>query len=107
MVVSLRSHNSIPCYNEDRRKAEGWLNLTQAAFRVGVSSVTLRLAIERGEIEGEHPLPDGPWILNCRALETPGAAELADRSRTNNTRGTKRTPALAADEQGLLNLSVT
>jgi hypothetical protein len=106
-VASLRSHHSIPCYNEERRKAEGWLNLTQAAFRVGVSSVTLRLAIERGEIEGEHPLPDGPWILNCRALETSGAAQLADRSRRNNTRGTKSTPALVADMQGLLDLSIT
>ena len=105
-VTSLRSHHGIPCYNEGQREIEGWLNLTQAAFRLGVSSATLRLAIERGEIEGEHPLPDGPWILNRRALETAGAAQLAERARTN-IRGAKKTPALAADEQGVLDLSVT
>jgi hypothetical protein len=57
-VASLRSHHSIPCYNAGRREMDGWLNLTQAASRLGISSVTLRLAIERGEIEGEHPIPD-------------------------------------------------
>jgi len=105
-VTSLRNHQAIPCYNEDRREIEGWLNLSQAARRLGVSSATLRLAIERGEIEGEHPLPDGPWILNHRALQTAGAAQLAERSH-KNTRGAKKAPALAADEQGVLDLSVT
>ena len=101
-VTSLRNHHAIPCYNEDRCEIEGWLNLTQAALRLGVSSATLRLAIERGEIEGEHPLPDGPWILNRRALQTAGAAQLAERAH-KNTRGAKKA-ALAADEQGVLDL---
>jgi DNA invertase Pin-like site-specific DNA recombinase len=63
-VISLRSHHGIPCYSEDRRKAEGWLSLTEAAAHLSVSGLTLRLAIERGEIEAEHPLPDGPasWV---------------------------------------------
>jgi hypothetical protein len=43
-VTSLRSHHGIPCCDERRRENEGWLNLTQAAFRLGVSSATLRLA---------------------------------------------------------------
>jgi DNA invertase Pin-like site-specific DNA recombinase len=105
-VTSLRSYHGIPCYSEERRETEGWLNLTQAAFRLGVSSATLRLAIERGEIEGEHPLPDGPWILNRRALETPSAAQLVERVR-KNSRGTRKAPASAVDEQGVLDLSVT
>jgi len=105
-VTSLRSHHGIPCCDECRRENEGWLNLTQAAFRLGVSSATLRLAIERGEIEGEHPLPDGPWVLNRRALETAGAIQLAERAH-KNTRGAKKAPALAADQQGVLDLSVT
>ena len=102
-MTSLRNHHAIPCYNHDRCEIEGWLNLTQAALGLGVSSATLRLAIERGEIEGEHPLPDGPWILNRRALQTAGAAQLAERAH-KNTRGAKKAPALAADEQGVLDL---
>jgi hypothetical protein len=101
-VISLRSHHGIPRYSEEQRKAEGWLSLTEAAAHLGVSGITLRLAIERGEIEAEHPLPDGPWVLNRRGLETGTAAQLVER-----TRGHKRAPALAVHDQGLLDLSAT
>jgi hypothetical protein len=101
-VVSLRSHHSIPCYSEDRRTAEGWLTLTEAAAELGVSGITLRLEIERGKIEAEHPLADGPWVLNRRGLETLAAAQLVKRSQMR-----KRTPALALPGQELLDLSAT
>jgi len=101
-VISLRSHHGIPRYSEEQRKAEGWLSLTEAAAHLGVSGITLRLAIERGEIEAEHPLPDGPWVLNRRGLETVPAAQLVER-----TRGHKQAPALAVHDQGLLDLSAT
>jgi DNA invertase Pin-like site-specific DNA recombinase len=101
-VVSLRSHHGIPCYDADRRQAEGWLSLTEAAAQIGVSGITLRLAIERGEIEAEHPLPDGPWILNRRGLETVASAQLVERGRRH-----KRAPVLAVLNQGLLDLSAT
>lgn len=100
-VVSLRSHHGIPSYSEERRHAEGWLTLTEAAAQLGVSGITLRLAIERGEIEAVHPLTEGPWILNRRALETVAAAQLVERS----TR--KRTPALASQGQAFFDLSIT
>ena len=54
------------------------------------------------QIEAEHPLPDGPWVLNRRGLETGTAAQLVERAR-----GHKRAPALAVHNQGLLDLSVT
>lgn len=101
-VVSLRSHHGIPCYSEERRHAEGWLTLTEAAAKLGVSSITLRLEIERGEIEAEHPLTAGPWVLNRRALESAAATKLVERSRRH-----RRTPALASLNQTLLDLSVT
>ena len=101
-VVSLRSHHGIPCYSEDRRHTEGWLTLTEAAAQLGVSGITLRLAIERGEIEAEHPLRDGPWVLNRRGLGTVAAAHLVERSRRR-----KRTPVLALPDQALLDLSTT
>jgi DNA invertase Pin-like site-specific DNA recombinase len=61
-VTSLRSHHGIPAYSADRRKAEGWLTLTEAADHLQISGITLRLAIERGEVEAEHPLANGPWV---------------------------------------------
>ena len=36
------------------------MNLTEAAAFLKVSPRTLRLAVDRGEIVAEHPLPDGP-----------------------------------------------
>jgi len=101
-VVSLRSYHDIPCYSEERRHAEGWLTLTEGAAQLGVSGITLRLAIERGEIEAEHPLSAGPWVLNRRALDTVAAAQLVERIRTK-----RRTPALASQDQAFLDLSIT
>jgi Recombinase zinc beta ribbon domain len=83
-VIALRSHHEIPCYSVDRRKTEGWMNLTEAATSLGVSGRTLRLAVEHREIEAEHPVADGPWVINKRALETDAAARFVERVRHNN-----------------------
>ena len=80
-VTALRTHHEIPCYDRDRRASEGWMNLTEAAHRLGISARTLRLAVERGEIEAEHPLPDGPWVFHRHVLETEAAATLVARVR--------------------------
>jgi hypothetical protein len=42
------------------------MNLTQAARVLNINPRTLRLAVERGQIEARHPLPDGPWVINRR-----------------------------------------
>jgi DNA invertase Pin-like site-specific DNA recombinase len=102
-VVALRSHHGIPCYNEKRRQAEGWLTLTEAASQLGISAITLRLAIERGEMEAAHPLSDGPWVFHRYELETAAAAQLVERTR----RQRRRTPALGSQDQALLDFSVT
>lgn len=101
-VTALRSHHDIPAYVAERRSREGWLNLTEAARFVGVSARTLRLAVEHGELKAEHPLPDGPWILNRNALEANAAAELAVRARARHRRA-----AIPVEEQGILDLSMT
>ncbi len=80
-VTALRTHHEIPCYDRDRRESEGWMNLTEAAHRLGVSARTLRLAVERGEIEAEHPFADGPWVFHRRVLETEAAATFVARVR--------------------------
>jgi hypothetical protein len=79
-VTSLRSYHDIPAYSTDRRRAEGWLTLTEADDHLQMSGVTLRLAIDRGEIEAEHPLANGPWVINRSALETATALQFAERS---------------------------
>jgi hypothetical protein len=81
-VTSLRSHHKIPF--------------------LGISPKTLRLAVERGEIEGEHPLSDGPWVFNRKALETEAAGKLVERV---HRRGTN--PALLKARQRGFDFSTT
>ena len=101
-VTSLRSHHAIPCYDADKCEAEGWMNLTEAANSLGVNARTLRLAVERGEIEAEHPLDDGPWIFNRRAIETEAAVQFRAR-----VRGTNQNPAIPTSKQSTLGFSST
>lgn len=91
-VVSLRNWHEIPCHPSERCREEGWLKLNQAAALLGVSPRTLRLAVERGEIAGEHPLDDGPWVINRQALQTPAAEELARRARNRTRKAAKPSP---------------
>lgn len=79
-VASLRLKRKIGIYNQERCHEAGWLNLTNAARFLGVSQRTLRLATERGEITGLHPLPYGPWIFDREDLQGPGAIALKQRA---------------------------
>jgi hypothetical protein len=101
-VTSLRSHHGIPPYSAEHRRAEGWLTLTEAADHLQISGITLRLAIERGEIEAEHPLTSGPWVINRRALETEQAIQFAERIRRQ-----RRNPILDIAVQGVIEFSAT
>jgi hypothetical protein len=100
-VTSLRSSHRIPVYC----RAEGiepWLNLGQAAAVVGVAARTLRLAAERGEIDAQHPLEDGPWLFRRAELDCPAAKNLLSRARNN-----PRHPAVLDPPQQNLFLSTT
>jgi DNA invertase Pin-like site-specific DNA recombinase len=101
-VTSLRSHHGIPSYSAERRRVEGWLTLTEAADHLQISGITLRLAIERGEIEAEHPLASGPWVINRRALETEQAVQFAERIHTQ-----RRNPILDVGLQAVIDFSAT
>lgn len=101
-VTSLRSTNKIPCHCPARQRSEGWMNLTQAAAFLGVSQKTLRLAVERGEIDAEHPLADGPWLFNRSALQSQAASHLVTRARRRGG-----TPTGPSDAQQDLLLSST
>jgi hypothetical protein len=80
-VASLRTYNEIPKYTTERRQAEGWMNLTQASEYLGISSRTLRIAVEQGEIQGEHPLAAGPWVFRRAVLDTEASTRLVARVR--------------------------
>jgi DNA invertase Pin-like site-specific DNA recombinase len=99
-VVSLRTTHDIPCYDRDRRTSEGWMNLTEAAHVLSMSPRTLRIAVERGEIEADHPLPDGPWVFQRRVLDTPAAATLIARVRRRSQEA-----AIPNSQQGTLSFS--
>jgi len=100
-VVSLRTYYEIPCYDAKRSEAEGWMNLTTAAKYIGISDRTLRLAIDRGEIEAEHPVSRGPWVLNRRALQTEAAVGLVERVRG------QRKPTIPTSQQENFDFSNT
>jgi DNA invertase Pin-like site-specific DNA recombinase len=98
-VTALRSYHQIPCHSADAQAAEGWMNLTQAAHVLNINPRTLRIAVERGQIEARHPLPDGPWVINRRALQTSAAADLVQRGN--------RTVAIPNDEQETFDFAST
>ena len=86
-VTALRSYHKIPVFRPAPDGIEPWLNLSKAAQLLGVAPKTLRLAAEAGEIEGVHPLPDGPWIFSrsdARRIRLPSASFIAP-DRTQNT----------------------
>lgn len=101
-VTALRSHYHIPCYQAEQRDTGPWLNLTEAAKQLGISARTLRIAVERGEIEAQHPLPDGPWVFNRETLQTTAAATVLER-----VTGRIRRPAVPNTEQATLEFSTT
>ena len=82
-VTALRSYHKIPVFRPAPNGIEPWLNLTNAARLLGVTTKTLRLAAEAGHIQGIHPLPDGPWIFDRSELGHPAAQRLVHRARQN------------------------
>jgi len=82
-VTSMRSNYRIPVFKAAVDRIEPWLNLGNAAKLLKVAPKTLRLAAEAGEIEGIHPLSDGPWIFERSALTTSAAQSITERARQN------------------------
>jgi DNA invertase Pin-like site-specific DNA recombinase len=92
-VTSMRSSHRIPVYRRAEDGLEPWLNLTQAAFTVGVSAKTLRLAAERGDIDAMHPLEDGPWLFRRTDLDGPAVQQLLFRSQISARHPARPDPA--------------
>jgi hypothetical protein len=96
-VTTLRSHHKLPVHRPAEDGNEEWLNLTKAAAHLKISAKTLRLAAESGEIEGAHPLPDGPWLFNRAVLDGSAAKTIVERARQSAKHPTGR----ASDQQNL------
>jgi DNA invertase Pin-like site-specific DNA recombinase len=96
-VTSMRCTNSIPVYAETEATND-YLTLTEAAQSLGISTRTLRLAVEQRRIEGEHPLPDGPWIFSRHALQTDAATQVVKQA---HTRRPPAVPNLDDENSGL------
>jgi hypothetical protein len=101
-VTALRSHHRISCYSPENRETEGWMNLTQAAGLLEISPRTVRLAVDRGEIIAEHPLPDGPWIFHRQKLETEAVTTFVQRVRWG-----RHHPAIPSEQQSDFEFSST
>ena len=71
LVAALRSGRHIPAFSEERCQAEGWITLEKGAALVGVASLTLKRAVERGVIPAQQPLPGGPWLFRRDELMRP------------------------------------
>jgi DNA invertase Pin-like site-specific DNA recombinase len=91
-VTNLRLKRGIPAFSTERQRAEGFLNLTEAAAFLRVSARTLRLAAEKKEISARHPLPHGPWIFSKNDLQTLAAQELAKRAHGRRNGNTSAVP---------------
>jgi hypothetical protein len=74
-IVSLRNKRGIAVHSSERQQAAGWMNLTEAAARLGVSPKTLRRVVEDGEINAMHPLHEAPWIFRRADIDDPGFRE--------------------------------
>jgi len=103
LVTSLRFNHGIECYDPERQVAEGWMNLSQAARLVGVTKRTLRLAIERGEVTAERPIPAGPWVLNQQTLQNQTATLFRTKGRTLLSSD----PGIPTSAQAVLEFSTT
>jgi len=101
-VTGLRHRHNIDVYSAERQQAEGWMNLTQAATYLGIDRVTLRVALERGQIKAVRPLPIGPWLLRREDLDSQQAQAVALRVRNR-----KNTPGRDTPGQLSLDLSTT
>jgi DNA invertase Pin-like site-specific DNA recombinase/ribosomal protein L28 len=101
-VTSLRSWHRIPRYRPELQQKEGWMKLTEAAHYVGVTSKTLRLAIDRGMVEALHPLAKGPWILKRETLD-----DSQIRAYFNQCGQHRRTPTRPLSGQLDLGISAT
>ena len=73
-----RAHNQRELLDDPTARAE-MLALTQAASYLGLNAKSLRMAVERGDVQALHPLPDGPWVFKHDHLDETGVRNALGR----------------------------
>jgi excisionase family DNA binding protein len=101
-VTGLRHRHGIDVYSAERQHAAGWMNLTEAASYLGIDRATLRVAIDRGQIQAVRPLSIGPWLLRREDLDCPQAQAVSSRVQDRN-----KTPGRDIPGQLTLDLAST
>lgn len=91
-VTSVRAKRGIPAFSEERQREQGWMTLNEAAAYVDLAAVSLRRAIERGEVEAEHPLDSGPWVLRRDHLDDPQVRRALARVQKRASKGEVQHP---------------
>lgn len=91
-VTSLRLKRRIPVHSAKRQEDEGWMTLTQAAAHLDLAPVSLRHAVERGDVVALHPLPDGPWVLKREHLDDSHVRTALSRIRRRRKGGRTQEP---------------
>ncbi len=67
----MRTKRSIPKHNAPRQDKQGDLNLTQAARMLGISTLPLRQAVQRGEAPAPTRCPTAPCSSNAKTSNSP------------------------------------
>ena len=88
-LKGIRLSHGIAVFDPQRKQAEGWMTLSEAATHLDVSPLTVRRAVERGEVEALHPLSDGPWLLTRTDLDRPEVQAVFEAIRAR-----RKTPGL-------------
>jgi len=78
------------------------MNLSEASAFLGITTRTVRIAVQQGEIEAEHPVAAGPWIFNRCALQSDACLKLVERVHRRD-----RSPAVPRENQAILDFSTT
>jgi len=101
-VASLRSKHGIKRHMLAEKGHKEWMNQTEAAAYAGVNPKTLRRAVDRGDVQAIHPLPDGPWVFKREWLDSPKAYGVFEQAKAGN-----RSPIIPNSEQLKLDISST
>ena len=88
LVASLRHTHNIPRHDPDRRRAEGWITMREAARRLDVAHQTVARAVKQNILPVIRPLPVGLWIFREADLRRPEVLTHFQNLRSGRHKGT-------------------
>ena len=92
LVLNARTHYRIRGVQSEKMK-EGWLTMSQAAVKLGVTNHVIRRLIKDGILAGDQAVPQAPWRIRETALEAPRVLDACQQRR--------RPPCRAAEDTQL------